>query len=121
MRTPKRGDTSLTVGPTENLKGGSIKFGTYVSGEIRMEIEEDTGSVYVVTLALMGLFGEYAGERCVWLKTYGLYEGLPEALVRAGLITLTGRTFSLPHGDAAHAALTELAYAHYTRAINNVH
>lgn len=121
MRKQQPGDTYLTVGPTDHCEGGTISFKNYSSGEIRIEIEEDGGDVFVATVPLQRHTGEHPGVRGVWLKTYAEYEGLPEALVRAGVLDLTGKTFELPLGEAVHAELTELAYAHYTRAINTIH
>lgn len=121
MRKQQPSDTYLTVGPTDHCKGGSISFGHYKSGEICIEITEDDGGIFVATVPLVRRYGQHPGERCVWLKGYNENEGLPEALVRAGVVKLTGTTFWLAYGEAVHAELTELANAHYTRAINTIH
>jgi len=121
MRKQQPSGPSLTVGPTDHCKGGTIRFGNYKSGEIFIEITEDDGAAFIATVALVRRHGEHPGERGVWLKAYQDYEGLPEALARAGVLSITGRTYTAPDGEAVHAELTDLAFAHYTRAIQTIH
>lgn len=121
MRTQHLSGTYLTVDPTDHCKGGTIRFGRHAAGDIFIAITDDDGADFLATVDLLQRYGEHPGERGVWLKAYEDYEGLPDALVRAGVLSLTGRTYTLPDGEAVHAELTDLAFAHYTRAIQTIH
>lgn len=42
---------------------------------------------------------------CVWLKGWSENEGIPEALVKAGVVELTGKTIQCGYVDAVEARL----------------
>jgi hypothetical protein len=107
----------LRVGPAKWMHGGVIKFGRYGSGELAMQIvnEMDGQPEAKATVALVP-DAEHPGEFSVWLKGWSENEGIPEALEKAGIVKLTGRTFATGHVVAQHAELTEAARAALAKA-----
>lgn len=103
-------DDRLRVGPATYAKGGYVRFGRYPSGEIAMEIFDEVGEPQcVATVSLVPYGAPHPGEHGVWLKGYSENDGVPKALVDAGIVTLTGRRFPSGYTEAEHAELTELA------------
>ena len=56
---------------------------------------------FTATVAL----DELPAEGCVFLKGWSENEGIPEALVKAGVVELTGRTFPTGYCEAIEAKL----------------
>jgi len=89
-----------------------IKFHRYRSGEIGIQIVGDQGEPQgVATVALVPSGAPHPGEYGVWLKGWSENDGVPDALVRAGIVTLTGHTFRMGYCEAQHAELTARAIA----------
>jgi hypothetical protein len=102
----------LRVGPATYTQGGYIRFGRYPSGEIAMEIFDEADEPQcVATVSLVPYGAPHPGEHGVWLKGYSENDGVPKALVDAGIVTLTGRRHPAGYADAEHAELTERARA----------
>lgn len=100
----------LRVGPATFTNEGTIKFQRYRSGEIGIEIIGDDGEPQcVATVSLVPYGAPHPGEYGVWLKGWSENDGVPEALVRAGVVTLTGQTHRTGFCAAHHAELTERA------------
>lgn len=109
--TPGHNDR-LRVGPATYTQGGYIRFGRYASGEIAMEIlDESNESQCVAIVSLVPYGAPHPGKYGIWIKGWFENEGLPQALVDAGVVTLTGRRHSTGHAQAQHAELTERARA----------
>ena len=107
----------LRVGATRYMPSGIIRFDQYRSGETAIEIIDQHGEPqYVATVALVPYGAPHPGEYGVWLKGWSENEGVPEALVNAGIITLTGRKHPTGFCEAQHAELTEHARAALMRA-----
>lgn len=102
----------LRVGPATYTAAGSIKFLRYRSGEIGIQIVGDHGEPQgVATVSLVPSGAAHPGEYGVWLKGWSENDGVPDALVRAGVVTLTGHTFRTGYCEAQHAELTARAIA----------
>lgn len=102
----------LEVGPARWTRGGFIQFGRYQSGEIAMQIVSPDGEPEATaTVSLVPYGAEHPGEHGVWLKGWSENEGVPAALEKAGIVTLTGRTHFTGYTEALHAELTEAARA----------
>lgn len=105
-------DARLRVGPATFTQRGYIRFGRYASGEIAIEIIDETDeSQCVATVSLVPYGAPHPGKYGVWLKGWFENEGVPLALVDAGIVTLTGRRHLTGHAEAEHAELTESARA----------
>ena len=105
-------DDRLRVGPAVYTNAGYVRFGRYASGEIAMEILDETDEPQcVATLSLVPYGAPHPGEYGVWLKGYSANDGVPQALVDAGIVTLTGRRHLTGYAQALHAELTERARA----------
>jgi hypothetical protein len=103
-------DDRLRVGPATYTKGGYVRFGRYASGEIAMEILDEADEPQcVATVALVPYGAPHPGEYGVWLKGYSENDGVPKALVDAGIVILTGRRHPSGFSEALHAELTERA------------
>ncbi len=102
---------TLAVGPAKYTAAGTIKFASYGSGEIAILIVNTCGErECVATVALVGQGAPHPGENCVWLKDWSENEGIADALVKAGIVTLTGKTYAASrHVVARHAQLTPAA------------
>jgi hypothetical protein len=109
--TPGQKDR-LRVGPATYMQGGYIRFGRYASGEIAMEIRDESNeSQCVATVSLVPYGGPHPGEYAVGLKGWSENEGVPQALVAAGIVRLTGRRHPAGFAQAEHAELTARARA----------
>ena len=110
--SPPDHDDRLRVSPATYTKGGYIRFGRYASGEIAMEILDEADEPQcVATVSLVPYGAPHPGKYGVWLKGWFENEGVPRALVDAGIVTLTGRRHLTGHAEAEHAELTERARA----------
>jgi hypothetical protein len=102
----------LRVGAARITEQGTIRFAKYKSGETAIEIIGDDGEQETVaTVSLVPYGAPNPGPFGLWLKGWSENEGLPEALVAAGIVTLTGRTFRCGFDMAEHAELTDIARA----------
>jgi len=108
----------LRVGAAKWTKGGTIKFGRYGSGELAIQIinELDGQPEAKATVSLVGYGAPHPGEHGVWLKGWSENEGIPEALSKAGIVTLTGRTWETGYTEAQHGELTDAARAALAKA-----
>ena len=82
---------TFKVGPTKYASEGELNLDRYASGRgiaITVTDPETGESLYRATV----MVDLSPNENCVWLKGWGENEGVPEAFVKAGLGTLTGRT-----------------------------
>jgi len=107
----RREENVLRMGAAKWTKGGPIKFGRYGSGELAIQImnPEDGQPEAKATVSLVLYGAPDTGEVAVWLKGWSENEGIPEALARAGIVTLTGRTWTTGYTEALHGELTEAA------------
>lgn len=65
-----------------------LQWGRYPNGQIALQMYAEDGiPVATVTVALE----KHPDDGCSWFKNWSGYEGLPEALAKAGVIELTGR------------------------------
>lgn len=98
----------------------TIEFGRYGSGELSMEIIDREGTAYptsipgerltVATVSLIPYGNPKPAYGCVWLKGWSENEGIPDALVAGGVVTLTGRSTSTGYGViAVEGRLTDAA------------
>jgi len=104
---------ALTIGPTKYSRGGRIKFGWYGSGEIAMRVVNSAGErELVATVSVVPYGAPDPGRHGVWIKDWSENEGVADALVKAGIVRLTGQTHSTGFVQALHAQLTKAAIAH---------
>lgn len=98
----------LRIGPAKYFSAGTVMFHRYKSGEIAIEIIGDDGEPQgMATCALVPSGAPHPGEYGLWLKGWSENEGVPQALVDAGVVTLTGKRHRTGHAEAEHAELTE--------------
>ena len=102
---------TLHVGPARYTAAGTVTFARYGSGEIAMQIINAHGErECVATVSLVPCGAEHPGEYGVWLKDWSENDGIADALVKAGVVTLTGKThIASRHVVARHAQLTAAA------------
>jgi hypothetical protein len=102
--------TPLYVGAARFTVRGQVRLGRYPSGEIIIEVlDDDDQPQTIATVAVVAAGGPPPGEYHVWLSSSAECRGLPDALVDAGIVTLTGRTLTFGLVQALHAELTPLA------------
>lgn len=102
----------LRVGAARFTTQGTIRFAHYQSGETAIEILDSAGQRQAVaTVSLIPYGVPDPGPFGLWLKGWAQNEGVPESLVEAGIVTLTGRIFRLRFGEAQHAELTDIGRA----------
>lgn len=103
---------TLHVGPARYTAAGTVKFARYGSGEIAMQIINANGErECVATVSLVPYGAEHPGEHGVWLKDWSENDGIADALVKAGVVTLTGKSHVTGFVVAKHARLTAAAIA----------
>lgn len=109
----------MIIGPTRWTTRTELEFAQYGNGAIAMIANDpDTGQVALkLTVNLEGLDPPWCRDDQVWLKTWAENEGVPEALVAAGIVTLPGLKFPVnPWGsEAVLATLTPAAAAELER------
>lgn len=112
----------LPIGPSDHVQGGYIRFQLYQSDEIGIEVINSAfEQLATATVALRHAGAPHPGPFGVWLKDWSGNEGLPEALVLAGLVKLTGITFALDFVTARHGELTARARDMYVRTRLDLH
>lgn len=106
-------DPKLPVGPTRYAThGGWAEFGRYASGEIAIIIKGDDGEALVkASVSLVPYGAEDPGEFGLWIKDWSENEGVADALVRSGIVQLTGKTHKINFVEAKHAELTDVGRA----------
>lgn len=114
----RREENVLRMGAAKWTKGGLIKFGRYGSGELAIQIinETDGQPEAKATVSLVPYGAEDPGEFGVWLKGWSENEGIPEALEKAGIVQLTGAQHSTGYTFAQHGVLTDTARAALAKA-----
>jgi hypothetical protein len=106
----------IAVGCSEHKPSGFAVFETYVSDEIGIELLNSTfARMGAATMTLMYDGSPHPGPFGVWLKDWNENEGVPQALVAAGLVRLTGATFQTTLFTACHAELTKVGREMYIR------
>lgn len=107
----------VPIGRTTYLPAGFVRFDVYQSNEIAIELLDSTFErMGVATVALIHQGAPHPGPFGVWLKDWSENHGVPEALVVAGLVKLSGEVFPTEHVRARHAELTPMARDIYLRA-----
>ena len=109
-----RYSTQFRVGRARYMEGGTIAITRYSNGEIALVINgESFEDQIVATVALKD--APRVAPRSVWLKGWSENEGVPDALVRAGMVRLTGEVFSTGFVEAQLAELLEPLRSEVTR------
>jgi len=81
-----------------------LKFGTYSNGSVAIQgVTEEGEPLFRATVALDVM----PSDGCVFLKGWSENEGIPEALVKAGIVELTGRTEVTGYCEALEARLVK--------------
>ena len=79
-----------------------LEFGKYSNGSISIELySSDWEPLAKATVAL----DELPTEGCVFLKGWSENEGIPECLVKAGIVELTGKKIQTGYVEALEAKL----------------
>ena len=80
----------------------TLKVGRYGNGSIAIQGFSQCGEpLFKATVAL----DELPSDDCVLLKGWGENEGIPESLVAAGIVELTGKTIPTGYCEALEAKL----------------
>lgn len=100
----------LPVGPARHIPEGNVRFTRRFTNRLDIEIVDDAGTPMSVATVVVPV-SEAPAENCVWLNGRRQNEGVPEALARAGIVKLTGRTCKVGPSEALEAELTDRARA----------
>ncbi len=104
-----RKTTPLRIAGARWTTPGIVSFTRHQTGEIAIEILDNDGQHQLVaTVALVSFGAPHPGEYGVWLKDWLDNEGIPEELVRAGIVSLTGQKHRTGHAEVLHGELTEM-------------
>jgi hypothetical protein len=80
----------------------NLRFGHYQNGSVAIQGDSLDGQpLFVATVAL----DEKPPENHIFLKGWSENKGIPEALVKAGIVELTGRTVPTGYVKALEAKL----------------
>jgi hypothetical protein len=94
----------LYVGAARFTQPGYVCLGQYRSGETAIEILGEDGEPQATASVALAPYGaRVTGPGYVWLKGWSENEGLPEALVQAGIVRLTGRVHATGFVEALEA------------------
>jgi hypothetical protein len=83
----------------------ALHFARYYNSSIAITGVSTNGSHEPIFKATVAIDGELPGDDCVFLKGWSENIGLPEALVKAGVVDLTGRKIRAGHCKAVEARL----------------
>jgi len=110
----------MKVGPAKYCRGGELKFTHYpANGDFAIIIEREDGSKEcTATVCLVASQAALIHERGVWLKGWSENEGVPQALVDAGVLTLTGGMRPTGFVNAEFGILTDEAVSEMNRQIS---
>lgn len=107
----------LKVGPAKYMGGGYVEFSTYpFNREIAIRIYAEDGQPEATATVALQDAPNARSRNGVWLKGWSENEGVPEALVKAGIVTLTGETYPTGFCDAVFGELTPVALAELAEA-----
>ena len=114
--------TQLRVGPARFTEGGAITIAFYQNAEVALLIHDGIDSDCnkdgcPATVALED--APRIGPRYVWLKGWAENEGVPEALVHAGFVRLTGEVFPTGFVEAQKAELLGSLLSEVIKAAEN--
>jgi hypothetical protein len=104
---------TMLVFPRPGAPACLVSFARYQADQtiaIQLKIVTDGEAWGTATVCLYPPC-EHPGEHGVWLKGWSENEGLPEALEKAGVLKLTGKTSPTGYCEAQHAELTEAGIA----------
>lgn len=98
----------VNVGPTKFGNTGQVYVGRYADGMLALVLlDPETGEQLLCATVCMADTATYTSKRHVWLKVWSENEGIEEALVKAGVLTLTGRTTPAGFVSAYEGKLTD--------------
>jgi len=103
----------MEIGPTKLCpKGGRLVWSHYpASGENAVMLMAPSGERLLVLSVCPHPPTPPAADDEMWIKDWSENEGVADALVKAGVVTLTGRTAPAGHAVMLHAKLTPEALA----------
>ena len=94
----------FVCGPNSEEIEVELRFGKYRCGEILIDgFDVVTGEPWFK--ATVVIEGQKPGEGCVFLKGWSENTGIPEALVKAGIVEFTGRIVCTGYCQAEEARL----------------
>ena len=82
-----------------------LQFARYYNTSIAITGVSTNGLHEPIFKATVAIDGELPNDDCVFLKGWSENTGLPEALVRAGVVELTGRKVTTGWSEAIEARL----------------
>lgn len=99
----KKPMTNLLVEPTKYLCGGKITMSQYENdGSIAFNVADVLSGKQIYTATLNIPQATFpANQRYVYLRSWGQYEGVPEAFQKTGLVKITGLYHQFPSGEKA--------------------
>ena len=95
------------IGPSKYSIGGMVELaGVYYDGSLAMRVLAQSGEPRSRPTVCLSPDGPLECYPFVWLKSWAENEGIPMALVEAGIVELTGGSFDLGNDCLAlHAKL----------------
>ena len=99
----------MQVGRTKYGAAGIASFTEYAYGGTAITVASEDGEPLYRATVFMD--GHVLPPDEVWIKDWSENEGVADALVKAGIVTLTGRTLQAGYATALHAKLTPAAIA----------
>jgi len=98
-------------GPTKYFRAATVMVGVYPSGGgTSLVSDPGTPDQQVYSVCMFGL-GAPNNHGYVWLKGWSENTGVPEAMVNAGLVELTGNTWPTGYATAQEAKILDQAGA----------
>lgn len=97
---------AFKVGPTKFGNKGVLNLHYYADGSLTIQVLSDDDIMEPMYKATIYLDTPPA-DGCVWLKGWSENEGVPDAFVKAGLGTLTGRVCATGFVEAPEFKLND--------------
>ena len=100
----------MKVGKSTHSNGGTVELAFYHhGGSALIVVDDESLPEYTASVNMIETIPEPLPYDEVWLKTWSENEGVPEALVAAGVVELTGDFAQAGHSTVVKARLTDEA------------
>lgn len=84
----------MLLGRTKYSSGSTLQAGRYGDGSLALYTIDEDGAVELkITVNMEGTAAIPLPADCIWIKGWSENEGVPEAVVAAGIAELTGDRF----------------------------
>lgn len=95
----------------ERYENAIVQRGAYVDGSMSLQVFSQIGEPLTTASLNLGDYGYKPAEGCIFVGDYSQHKGIFEALIKAGVLSDTGRVVKFgPHNTSAREGAVNPAY-----------